>query len=127
VTESAAIAHVEKAQRLIAGLSATGCEFALDDFGVGFSSFSRLKHLPLQELKIDGSFVQNLKDSPVDQHLVRAIVELARGLGMRVVAEFVQDTESVHLLRELGVRYGQGYHLGRPVPLTAIAPHVRAA
>jgi EAL domain-containing protein (putative c-di-GMP-specific phosphodiesterase class I) len=120
VTESAAILDLDKAKRFISGITGLGCEFSLDDFGVGFSSFSRLKHLPIHELKIDGSFIQNLMHSPVDQHLVRAIVELARGLGMRVVAEFVQDEASVELLRSYGVDLGQGYHLGRPVPVADI-------
>jgi EAL domain-containing protein (putative c-di-GMP-specific phosphodiesterase class I) len=131
ITESAAILDAEKAQRLICGLTDLGCEFALDDFGVGFSSFSRLKDLPIHELKIDGSLIQELRENPVDQHMVRAIVELARGLGMRVVAEYVQDDASVELLRGYGVDYGQGYHLGRPIPVGELsaqdAPVGRAA
>jgi diguanylate cyclase (GGDEF)-like protein/PAS domain S-box-containing protein len=121
ITESAAIANVHKAQRLLTGLADMGCNLSLDDFGVGFSSFSRLKDLPLNELKIDGSFIQNLKDSPVDQHLVRAMVELARGLHMEVVAEFVQDAESVALLHAFGVDYGQGYYFSQPLPFEQLA------
>lgn len=127
LTESAAILEMDKAQRLICSVTDLGCQFALDDFGVGFSSFSRLKHLPIDELKIDGSFIRNLRDSAVDQHLVRSIVELARGLNMRVVAEFVQDALSAELLREYGVQFGQGFYLGRPVPLSDVLGRGRLA
>ena len=81
VTETAAIANIGEAQTFVRTLQAMGCGFALDDFGVGFSSFSQLKHLPVDYLKIDGSFVQDLAGNTVDQHLVQAIVSVARGLG----------------------------------------------
>ncbi len=117
VTESAAIADLDRAVKLLSHLALLGFRLSIDDFGVGFSSFSHLKHLPVNELKIDGSFIQNLRNSTVDQHLVRGMVEMARGLGMKVVAEFVQDAESVELLREYGVDYGQGYFFGKPFPV----------
>ena len=117
VTETAAIADLERAQRLIAGLKELGCEFALDDFGVGFSSFYHLKHLPVDYLKIDGSFIRDLPRDEVDQHLVKAMVEAAKGLRRRTVAEFVQDEATWRLLGQFGVDYGQGYYLGRPVPV----------
>ncbi len=117
ITETAAIADIEEARRFIATLKELGCRFAIDDFGVGFSSFYYLKHLPVDYLKIDGSFVSNLPRDLVDQHLVRAIVEVARGLGKQTVAEFVGDDQTVRLLRQFGVDYAQGYHTGRPRPV----------
>ncbi len=127
VTETAAIASIAEAQTFVHTLQAIGCGFALDDFGVGFSSFSQLKHLPVDYLKIDGSFVQDLAENAVDQHLVRAIVSIARGLGRKTIAEFVGDSESVRLLKAYGVDYAQGYHIAKPAPLPAIAKDVDAA
>lgn len=116
ITETSAIANIEEAQRFASRLTALGCRLALDDFGAGFGSFSYLKYLPLTLLKIDGDFIQRLPESPIDQRLVKAMVDVARGLGLRTIAEFVSDDETVRLLREYGVDYGQGYHLGRPRP-----------
>lgn len=116
ITETAAVTNMEEARRFIEELKAMGCRFALDDFGVGFSSFNYLKHLPVDCLKIDGSFVRNLAESPVDQHLVKAMVEVARGLGKEILAEFVGDAKTLDLLREMGVDYAQGYYIGQPCP-----------
>ncbi|MBI5284537.1 MAG: EAL domain-containing protein [Chloroflexi bacterium] len=127
VTETAAIASIDEAQQFLRTLRAVGCGFALDDFGVGFSSFSHLKHLPVDYLKIDGSFIRDLPRSPVDQHLVQAIVGVARGLGKRTIAEFVGDGETLRLLREYGVDFAQGYFIGRPMPLGSIADARRRA
>lgn len=117
ITETAAITDSNQARRFIETLKHHGCQFAIDDFGAGFSSFSQLKNLPVNYLKIDGSFVSNLPNSPVDQHLVKAVVEMARGLGKKTVAEFVGDEETLALLREFGVDYAQGYYIGHPGPL----------
>jgi FOG: EAL domain len=127
VTETAAIANIGAAQTFVRTLQGIGCGFALDDFGVGFSSFSQLKHLPVDYLKIDGSFVQDLAVNEVDQHLVGAIVSVARGLGKMTIAEFVSDRETVQLLKQYGVDYAQGYHIAEPVPLSAIAADINAA
>jgi diguanylate cyclase (GGDEF)-like protein len=112
VTEQTAVRYLEIANAGIQGLIALGCRFALDDFGKGFSSFCYLKHLPVDIIKIDGSFVENLVNDSVDQAMVRSIVGIACALGKRTVAEFVQDGETLVLLRELGVDYVQGYYLG---------------
>jgi EAL domain-containing protein (putative c-di-GMP-specific phosphodiesterase class I) len=104
-----------------------GCKFALDDFGVGFSSFSHLKHLPVDYLKIDGSFIRDLAFNAVDQHLVQAIVGVARGLGKRTIAEFVGDDETLQLLRGYGVDFAQGYFIGHPAPLPGVAEIGRRA
>ena len=127
VTETAAIANIGEAQTFVRTLQAMGCGFALDDFGVGFSSFSQLKHLPVDYLKIDGSFVQDLAGNTVDQHLVQAIISVARGLGKMTIAEFVGDGETVRLLKEYGVDYAQGYYIAQPGPLPEIAPDVDVA
>ena len=117
VTESAAISNLLQAQDFIRNLKALGCRFALDDFGVGFSSFYQLKQLPVDFLKIDGSFIREVATSDVDQHLVRAIVELAHALNKETIAEFVGDQETVEVLREIGVDYAQGYHIGEAAEL----------
>jgi diguanylate cyclase (GGDEF)-like protein len=114
VTETAAIANLSQATRFIRTLRNLGIRFALDDFGAGFSSFLHLKHLPVDFLKIDGSFIKDLTQSEVDQHLVKAIVEVSRGLGKQTIAEFVGDEPTVDVLRKLGVDYVQGYYIGRP-------------
>lgn len=116
ITETAAVANIHKAQEFIRTLKSLGCGFALDDFGVGFSSFNYLKHLPVDYLKIDGGFIRDLPRNPVDQHLVRAMVEVAHGLGKRTIAEFVGDETTLRLLRDYGVDYAQGYFIGRPEP-----------
>lgn len=117
ITETAAIADMAKAQRLICMLKELGCRFSLDDFGSGFSSFYYLKHLQIDCLKVDGSFIRSLPDSPQDQHLVRGIVELCRGLGVEIAVEYVEDQRTLDLVRELGVDLAQGYHIGRPAPV----------
>ena len=115
ITETSAISDTNRAQAFANGLKRIGCRLALDDFGVGFSSLYHLKHLPVDFLKIDGSFIRELPDSTVDQHLVRAMVEVARALGKRTVAEFVGNEETVRLLQEFGVDFLQGYHIGKPM------------
>ena len=91
--------------------------FALDDFGAGFSSFYYLKHLPLDYIKIDGDFIRNLAGSVTDQLMVKSIVDIARAMGMKTVAEFVENAETVEMLREKGIDYSQGFHHGRPEPM----------
>ncbi len=123
LTETAALADVNAAERLMTELQALGCRFALDDFGVGFSSFYYLRELPLDIVKIDGSFIKQLPSNPKDQVFVKALTEMAHALGKETVAEFVEDASTLTLLRELGVVYAQGYHIGRPSPqVPIIAP-----
>ncbi len=118
ITETAALGSIPKAKLFGDRLSEIGCRFALDDFGAGFGSFYYLKHLRFDLIKIDGEFVRDCRSSKTDQLLIAAIVDIARGLGTETVAEFVPDDETIALLAELGVDYGQGYHLGMPAPLT---------
>jgi diguanylate cyclase (GGDEF)-like protein/PAS domain S-box-containing protein len=117
VTETAAIGNIEAAQHFAEQLAELGCRFALDDFGAGFGSFYYLKHLPFDFIKIDGEFVRNLTADDTDRVVISAVVELARGLGKRTIAEFVGDEATVAALRDLGVDYLQGFHLGKPAPI----------
>lgn len=121
VTETSAIGNLEHARVLAERLTALGCGFALDDFGSGFGSFAYLKHLPLGIIKIDGQFVRGLSGSHADQVTVRAIVDVARGLGKETVAEYVENAETLELLRELGVDRAQGFHIGRPEPVQVLS------
>ena len=116
VTETAAIDSLHEAKELASALIDLGCAFAIDDFGAGFGSFTYLKHLPSQYVKIDGEFVRRLPSSPTDQLVVRAIVELAHGMRKKVIAEFVEDERTMALLREFYVDFAQGYHIGYPAP-----------
>lgn len=115
LTETAALANIGDSERFIDDLRRLGCTVCLDDFGVGFSSFAYLKHLSADVLKIDGMFIRNLVGSREDQVFVRAIVEVARGLGKKTVAEFVGDAQTLTLLGEIGVDYAQGYYLSFPI------------
>ncbi len=114
ITEQVAVKHMDSARAVIRELRTLGCRFALDDFGAGFSSFGYLKHLPVDFIKIDQCFVENLARNPVDLALIRAITDIAKALGKKVVAEHVSDSESITLLRECGVDYVQGYFIGEP-------------
>jgi EAL domain-containing protein (putative c-di-GMP-specific phosphodiesterase class I) len=117
VTETAAITHVSDSMRLLAQLRERGCQIALDDFGVGFQSFERLKQLPITVVKIDGSFVREMIRSPRDHALIQAAVHAAHAFGATTVAEFVEDAATAAALRDLRVDWAQGYHYGRPEPL----------
>ncbi len=123
VTETEAIAAMEPARALATRLRSLGCRFALDDFGSGFASFSHLKALPLDLLKIDGEFVRNLESDHTDQLVVDAVQRVAGGMGKALVAEHVEDAATAERLRRLGVRYGQGYHFARPAPAEAVLAH----
>jgi diguanylate cyclase (GGDEF)-like protein/PAS domain S-box-containing protein len=118
ITESSVVANMDHAQRFIAVLHGMGCEFALDDFGSGVSSFSTLRKLPIDYLKIDGSFINNLAGDSVNQAMVAAMIELSRSLHFRVVAEQVEDQLSLDTVVGMGIDFVQGFIVGRPQPLT---------
>jgi diguanylate cyclase (GGDEF)-like protein/PAS domain S-box-containing protein len=118
VTEGAVVANLDHARRFIAVLHGMGCEFALDDFGSGLSSFSTLKTLPMDYLKIDGSFIANLAVDTVNQAMVGAMIELSRSLNFRIVAEQVEDQSSLDTVKEMGIDFAQGFFIGRPQPLS---------
>lgn len=114
ITEQVAVGSFSSAVPQIRELRSAGCEFAVDDFGTGYSSLSYLKRLPVQYIKIDGSFIQRLSISRVDQTIVRAIADIARIMGKKTIAEFVGDADTLTLIREIGIDYAQGYHVGEP-------------
>jgi diguanylate cyclase (GGDEF)-like protein/PAS domain S-box-containing protein len=121
VTETAAIANMPEASAFAARLNELGASLALDDFGTGFGSFYYLKHLPVSYIKLDGEFIQNLPRSEIDAHMVTAIVGVAQGLGIKTVAEAVTDDETIRLLRDHGVDFAQGFHVGRPAPVVLVS------
>lgn len=120
ITETAAIGNLREATRFIRAMAELGCEFSLDDFGSGLSSFAYLKHLPVQSIKIDGMFVKDMADDPLDFEMVKSINDIGHVMGLQTIAEFVENETVWHKLQSIGVDYGQGYHLGKPVPIDLI-------
>jgi diguanylate cyclase (GGDEF)-like protein/PAS domain S-box-containing protein len=120
VTEGSVVANLDHARRFIAVLHGMGCEFALDDFGSGLSSFSTLRTLPMDYLKIDGSFINNLAGDTVNQAMVAAMIKLSRSLNFRVVAEQVEDQLSLDTVTGMGIDFVQGFVVGRPQRLSVV-------
>ena len=127
ITETAAITNLSNARRLIDELKQTGCEFALDDFGSGLSSFGYLKNLPVDYLKIDGSFVRDMDHDVIDHAMVAAINQVGHVMGIKTIAEFVENDVIVDKLRDLGVDFAQGYHIARPAPLEQVVTSLLSA
>lgn len=127
ITETAAIANLARATVFIQTLKGRGCSFALDDFGSGLSSFGYLKQLPVDYLKIDGMFVRDVLEDPIDQSMVRSINEIGHVLGKKTIAEFVESNRVHGLLHMIGVDFVQGYGIARPVPLAAYASEIEPA
>ncbi|MDF3035425.1 MAG: hypothetical protein K0S28_699 [Paucimonas sp.] len=121
LTETAAFYNLEEVRQFVGRIKSLGCRFALDDFGVGFSSFYYIKELDFDYLKLDGSFIKSLPRSQSDQVFVRAMVEISKVFGMSVIAEWVEDEETATILQGFGVTYGQGYYFGKPQPLSQLA------
>jgi EAL domain-containing protein (putative c-di-GMP-specific phosphodiesterase class I) len=103
--------------KFITRLKNIGCKFALDDFGSGISSFGYLKSLPVDFLKIDGMFVKDMVTDPIDFAMVKSINEVGQVMGMKTIAEFVENDDIITSLKALGVNFGQGYGIGKPEPL----------
>lgn len=116
ITETAVIEHMATASNFINKVRQAGCLFALDDFGSGLSSYGYLRTLPVDFVKIDGSFVRNMHENAVDYAIVKSIHELATLMGKRTIAEFVENEQIVEQLQQLGVNFGQGYGLHKPAP-----------
>lgn len=118
ITETALIGNLTEARRFAGGVRDLGCQLALDDFGTGYTTYTYLKYFPIDMVKIDGDFIHNLPNSPADQAIVRSLVQVCRDLGIRTAAEYVQDQATVELLRTYGVDFVQGYHIGKPEPVS---------
>lgn len=114
ITETAAISNMNHARAFAQAVTGMGCGLGLDDFGTGFSSFSYLKELPVQHLKIDIEFIRELPSSPTDQRLVQALVQFAKAFGLETVAEGIEDSDTLALVRAFEVDYAQGFHIGEP-------------
>lgn len=117
ITETAVISNLTTATSLINMLRDMGCSFALDDFGVGLSSFGYLKNLPVDYLKLDGCFIRNMTRDPIDHAMVQSINHIGQTMKIRTIAEFVEDEATLRALEEIGVDYAQGYHVGKPMRL----------
>lgn len=120
ITETAAISNLSTAISFISVLKELGCKFALDDFGSGLSSFGYLKNLPVDYLKIDGVFVKDIINDPIDYAMVKSINEIGQVMGMQTIAEFVENDEIKAMLREIGVNYAQGYGIDKPTPFDEV-------
>ena len=117
ITESTAVRSLSKTNAFISRLKLRGIKFALDDFGSGFSSYSYLKNLKVDSVKIDGSFIRNITKDAIDRSMVESIANVAQVIGIKTVAEFVENHETLELLHEMGVNFTQGYHIHKPCPL----------
>ena len=122
ITETSAVGSLDNAVRFIEALRLIGIKFSLDDFGTGLSSYSYLRSLPVDFLKIDGVFVKDLQTSPGDYAVVKSINEIGHFMGKLTIAEYVENDEILTILREIGVDYAQGFGVGRKIPLTALLP-----
>ncbi|MEW8492490.1 MAG: EAL domain-containing protein [Candidatus Thiodiazotropha taylori] len=120
ITETTAISNLSYAKIFISTLKKLGCKFALDDFGSGLSSYGYLKDLPVDYLKIDGTFIKNIVDNPIDYAMVKSINEIGHVMGMQTIAEFVENDDIKNYLVDLGVNYAQGYGIGKPVPFSEL-------
>ena len=124
ITESSAIHNLGLAMSFMTHMHNLGCSFSLDDFGTGMSSFSYLKQLPVDHLKIDGSFIRDICTDPIDLAMARSINEIGHVMGISTIAEFVENKETLRLLKQIGVDYAQGYHIAKPTPIETLLGEV---
>jgi len=126
ITETAAISYLSQGVEFMRQVQAMGCQFALDDFGSGMSSFGYLKTLPVQCLKIDGSFVRDILNDPLDRTLVESIQHIGKAMGMKTIAEYATSIEHVSLLTAIGVDYVQGFALSKPELMSQVFAGIKA-
>ncbi len=125
ITESASISNLVATTAMIDKLQELGCDFSIDDFGTGFSTFSYLKQLPANQVKIDGSFVKDMTKDPIDEALVAAIKDISHSLNKTCVAEYVEDKQTFDLLAKIGVDYAQGYYISKPIPAHLVCNQIK--
>jgi EAL domain-containing protein (putative c-di-GMP-specific phosphodiesterase class I) len=126
MTEHAVLQEPEQTARILRGFQALGVEIAIDDFGTGYASFTELKHLPVNFLKLDQTFVMGINDDPSDKAIVEAIIQLGRALDLGVIAEGIETSATIDKLLELGCHRGQGYLMSVPMSAEELAPVLRA-
>ena len=120
ITETAAIGNLAVVNDFIGAMREFGCSFALDDFGSGLSSFTYLKNLKVDYLKIDGAFVRDIASNPIDRAMVEAVHKIGHQMGLKTVAEYVESDQTLAILRQIGVDYVQGNGVHRPEPLESL-------
>jgi Amt family ammonium transporter len=120
ISESVALVNFTETQKILKQLSALGCSGSLDDFGSGFSSLNYLRELTLQYLKIDGSLIRNMSKNRIDAAMVEGVNKVGQVMNLHTIAELVENEITVRLLRKMGVDYAQGYHCGKPFPMSDI-------
>jgi EAL domain-containing protein (putative c-di-GMP-specific phosphodiesterase class I) len=123
LTETTVMTNLQQARAFADRMHRCGCRFALDNFGAGLASFYYLKDFPFDYLKIDGEFIRRLSLNPIDQLVVKAIVCIAQGMGKKTIDESVADPKAIYSLRDSGVDYAQGYHIGLPQPVAEYLQH----
>jgi Amt family ammonium transporter len=127
ITETAAISNLSRVVHFMQALKKLGCKFSLDDFGSGLSSFTYLKNLPVDYLKIDGQFIRNVVDDSVDESMVKAISEVGHAMGIETIAERVETKQVLEKLGALGIEFAQGYYIARPTSVQSFEPWNHAA
>jgi len=120
ITETAAIANMSKAIEFIAQIKQMGCKFSLDDFGSGLSSFSYLKSMPVDNLKIDGVFIRDINIDPINRIFVESIHNISKIMGIKTTAEYVENEEILNCIKAIGIDYAQGFHISKPAPVTTL-------
>ena len=120
ITETAAIANMSKAVEFIAQIKQMGCKFSLDDFGSGLSSFSYLKNMPVDNIKIDGIFIRDIHTDPVNKIFVESIHNISKVMGIKTTAEYVENEEILNCIKKIGIDYAQGYHIAKPIPIKTL-------
>ena len=123
ITEQVAVSNLALAEKFIETLRERGSSFSLDDFGTGVSSYGYLRSLNVDYLKIDGIFIKDILSDNIAKAMVQSIVQVGHKMGLKVIAEYVENDDIIEILRKMSIDYGQGYGISRPVPLTEMIQH----